>query len=181
MIKKSKEERELEKEVSELEKKKEELKIKSCKLKKTQYSRRLKKVLRKIMGFSPRYEDNDKFSSDKFNALLDQLVEKIFVLLPNLGISAKYVDCEVRPKGYYTDFGCCLDWSFLRMDIFEDEKPNQDMHRRSERKKELLLKRQLPIEELTKIVFMAVILSAAVKVLPIKWPTDSIMDGGGIH
>lgn len=184
MIKRSKEEKNLEKEVRGLEEKKEELKTKTRSLKKMQYSRRLKKVLRKMMGFSPRYEDNDKFSSNEFNAFLDQLVEKIFVLFPNLEMSAKYVDCEVClcPRRYCTDFGHCLDWSFLRMDIFEDEKPGQgNMLRRSEKKRELLLERQLPVEELTKIVFMAVILNAAKEALPIKWSTGNILDGGGIH
>lgn len=181
MIKKSKKEKELEKEVPELEKKlkksEEELKNKTRKLKEAQYSRRLKKVLRKIMGFSPRYEDNDKFCSNEFNALLDQLIEKTLFLFSDLEMSTQDVDCEPAPTRYYTEFAVCLDWSVLRAEVFEDEKyDRRNMSRRSEKKEKLLLKRQLPVEELAKIVFMAVILNAARKVLPVKWPT-----GGGTH
>lgn len=179
MIKKSKEERELEKEVGELGKKKEELKVKTFKLKKMQYSRRLKKVLRKIMGFSPEYEDEDDLrfcTIDEFNALLDQLVEIVFVLFPNLEMSVQYVDCGVHLKRYCTELGQCLERSVSRMAIFEDEKSDQDMSRRSEEKYELLLKRQLPVEELRRIVFVAVILNAATSVLPVKRSSENFID-----
>lgn len=193
MVKKSEEERKLEKEVVELKKKGEELGVKDRKLKAMQYSRRLKMALIKSLGISLRDLEPDRCYPQYAiltNAVLDQIVEIIFDIFPNF------------KHGFSLDFHSCLQVGSLRMATFDDEEPGRpgserldELNKKSgslgnklrfKEDEELKLSREdlktldLSRDDLMRIVFTAVIQTVVKRAFPVE-PCGSMYGGGSIH